>query len=533
MDYNQKLKTERPRVSSVSNVERDFNEEMESDRGRAINSAAVRRLQQKTQVFPLETNAAVRSRLTHSLEVQQTGRYIAKLIFKKLDAEGLTKQLGLEDKRDGFVSAVEIACLLHDVGNPPFGHFGEEAINFWARETLVQIFKDNFGTDVVPESVSDEQDASKDNGADKTNSPQENQQKQKDKDKIVDKHLRDLLSFEGNAQAIRLLHSLQELNLTYTQVACLIKYTRPAYEDKPEDGDIFKYRKKKPGFYLSEEKYISELMSTLNISNGCRFPLAYIMEAADDISYSIADLDDALDKGILDVEQLSQAIKVQWKDFKGQKAISNDVVEDGYLLKIEEKAFERYKQSKTNQNHNYMLILRTSLVNDLAKYAAERFFVNHQAIFDGTFDAPLLGGNDSFDLAAQTLKQVAINKVFCDREVERLELKGFSVIKGLLQIYTPLLKLTFEEFKTLASSNFLKTHPIETRLYRNMPSKHKSTYLNSVEELYQAKNNENDKLSLESKKEELYYRCRLIIDFVSGMTDRFVLDEYRELSASI
>ncbi|MCC5453138.1 dGTPase [Rheinheimera sp. UJ51] len=528
MNYNDKLKTERPRPSSVKNVIRDFNEEMESDRGRAINSAAVRRLQQKTQVFPLETNAAVRSRLTHSLEVQQTGRYIAKLIFKKLDANSLTTQLGLIDKRDGFISAVEIACLLHDVGNPPFGHFGEEAINFWARETLVQIFKDNFSDVVVLESEPSEPVDSKDNREDKSNTQQNNKAKQKVVEKVVDKYLRDLLSFEGNAQAIRLLHSLQELNLTYTQVAGLFKYTRPAYEDKPEETSDFKYRKKKPGFYLSEESYVSELMSTLNIEAGCRFPLAYIMEAADDISYSIADLDDALDKGILDVEQLSQAIRNQWNAYKGQKGISDAVVEEGYLLKIEKEALTNYQSTVINKSHHYILKLRTSLVNDLANYAAERFVSNHQAIFDGTFDMPLLGGNDSYDLAAKTLKDVAVSKVFSDKEVERLELKGFSVIKGLLLIYTPLLKLSFVEFKSLATSNFLKTHPIETRLFRDLSRKHISTYLNSVEDVYKLEKQENDIL-----KKELYYRCRLIIDYVSGMTDRFALDEYRELSASI
>ena len=126
MDYNQKLKHERYRASTAPKD--TFDEEMESDRGRSINSAAVRRLQQKTQVFPLESNAAVRSRLTHSLEVQQVGRYIAKLVLKKLNHEDKLKYLGLEDKKDGFTSAIEIACLLHDVGNPPFGHSGEKAI---------------------------------------------------------------------------------------------------------------------------------------------------------------------------------------------------------------------------------------------------------------------------------------------------------------------------------------------------------------------------------------------------------------------
>lgn len=228
MNYINKLTVRRSRVSS--SMERDFNGEMESDRGRAINSAAVRRLQQKTQVFPLETNAAVRSRLTHSLEVQQTGRYISKLILKELRSKGKLEELGLSGSEEGFTSAVEIACLLHDVGNPPFGHFGEEAINIWSGKVLKDIFINKFGDDVVNSRL-----------------------------------LKDLMTFEGNAQAIRLLHSLQKLNLTYTQTACLLKYTRAAYEDKPVKNDQFSYRKKKPGFYYSEEEFVRQMRDALDM----------------------------------------------------------------------------------------------------------------------------------------------------------------------------------------------------------------------------------------------------------------------------
>ena len=116
MNYADKITPTRRTVSQVEQ-DRDITEECESNRGRIINSAAIRRLQQKTQVFPLETNAAVRSRLTHSMEVMQTGRYIARTILKKLEpgqADGLDT---------AFVTTVEMACLMHDIGNPPFGHF--------------------------------------------------------------------------------------------------------------------------------------------------------------------------------------------------------------------------------------------------------------------------------------------------------------------------------------------------------------------------------------------------------------------------
>lgn len=119
IDFSKRIRIQRPfSSSSVPEGEYDISRQFESDRGRIINSAAIRRLQQKTQVFPLERNAAVRSRLTHSMEVQQVGRHIAKEIFSRLKKAGRLQELGLENLVDSFESIVEMACLMHDVGNP-------------------------------------------------------------------------------------------------------------------------------------------------------------------------------------------------------------------------------------------------------------------------------------------------------------------------------------------------------------------------------------------------------------------------------
>lgn len=489
MNYSQKLKTTRFRQSSIKG--RYFNDEMESDRGRAVNSAAVRRLQQKTQVFPLETNAAVRSRLTHSLEVQQVGRYISKIIIKELSNNGLLEEFEIAGKVDGFISAIEVACLLHDVGNPAFGHFGEEAINLWGKSTLTDIFHGRF---------SDEVDCKK--------------------------LIKDLSSFEGNAQAIRLLHNLQSLNLTYTQLACLIKYTRGAYEDKPDKSDNYAYRKKKPGFYFSEKVLFEKINEELSIADGCRFPLTYIMEAADDISYCIADIDDAIDKNILTVEQLHNEIIKTWNNFKNDPEIKDEVIESGYLINIADIAYQKYKDEVHNKDHAYILTLRTTLVNELSEYAAKRFIDNHEKIFNGELDESLLDGNDKFHLATETFRTIAINNIFNSREIENLELKGYAVISGLLKIYTPLIELSYEQFKALVMSDFIKSHPIETRLYRKLSNKHKGRYKEDVRSIFENKSPPN-----KAKMMELYARSRLIIDYISGMTDQFALEEFQHLSA--
>ena len=163
----------------------------ESDRGRIINSPAIRRLQQKTQVFPLERNAAVRTRLTHSMEVQQVGRYIAKEILSRLKEQRLLETYGLDELTGPFESIVEMACLMHDIGNPPFGHFGEAAINDWFKQRL-------FPSDAISQPLSDDRCVVRDlrlrEGEDSLND-------------LRRKVRQDLCHFEGNAQGIRLVHS--------------------------------------------------------------------------------------------------------------------------------------------------------------------------------------------------------------------------------------------------------------------------------------------------------------------------------------
>ena len=167
-----------------------------------------------------------------------------------------------------------MSCLLHDVGNPPFGHFGEQAINDW--------FEQNFDA-MLPLS-------------------------NKIKLTVSAELKKDICHFEGNAQAIRLIHSLLQLNLTYSQVAGILKYTRCGTEDKPEKDDKFSYIKKKVGYYHSEKDYVETLCKSLDMQVGCRHPASYIMEAADDISYCIADIEDAVEKDILDVERLCDVL---------------------------------------------------------------------------------------------------------------------------------------------------------------------------------------------------------------------------------
>ncbi|MBR9728425.1 dGTPase [Shewanella intestini] len=482
--FKNKIKADRPfqYKAPISAVGRQF----ESDRGRIINSAAIRRLQQKTQVFPLERNAAVRSRLTHSMEVQQVGRYISQLICDELKkTASKTDDLGLIEFDRELETLVEMSCLMHDVGNPPFGHFGEAALIDWLETNLNKIYL---------------------------------QAHQQDLPKDIE---RDLISFEGNAQGIRLIHTLLKLNLTYSQASGIMKYTRCGTEVKPEKGsdDPHSYLKKKVGYYLSETDYITELQNTLAIEPHCRSPFSYIMEAADDISYGIADLEDAVEKGVLTVEQMKLALIAKFAE------LASHLPEEQH--DVMKKMLDRATSSAQGNDNSFFVFLRVGVNFRLPQHAQKRFIDNIEAVYHGHFNQALIEDNSVNHMVVETFKQVALEQAFCHPEVEARELQGYRVISGLMQCYQPLLALTQAQFNVLVYG--VRTHedkaisiPIyPKRLFKKLSSKHLTAYQLAMEN-----NQLTEQISDESCR-EFYFRTRLLIDYISGMTDQFAYDEYR------
>lgn len=467
----------------------------ESDRGRIINSAAIRRLQQKTQVFPLERNAAVRTRLTHSLEVQQVGRYIAKEVLTRLQEMGQLELLGLKELTAPFESIVEMACLMHDIGNPPFGHFGESAINDWFRQQL--------DADWVP-----------DGGREDRCVPPVLHQRDDGLNELREKVRQDLSHFEGNAQAIRMVHTLMKMNLTWAQVGCILKYTRPAWHHGPVPAS-HSYLMKKPGYYLAEEEYITRLREQLELEPHCRFPLTYIMEAADDISYCVADLEDAVEKNIFTVEQLYQHLFQLWPDHQA----------DDLFATVVTRALEKSRNPRTTlcSEDQFFMYLRVNTVAELVPHAASRFIDHLPDVYHGEFNEALLEDGSPHSQLLEVFKKVAFRHVFNHPEVEQLELQGYRVISGLLDIYRPLLLLSQDEFSELTAQDYLKGYPIETRLFHKLSTRFRLAYTEAVASM--------DKNPQESAIWEYYYRVRLLQDYISGMTDQYAWDEYRRLMA--
>lgn len=482
IDFSKKITSARE-LRSTPNLQMA----LESDRGRIINSAAIRRLQQKTQVFPLERNAAVRSRLTHSLEVQQVGRFIVQRIFANLTAKQQA-EYGLTGLERPLESLVEMACLMHDIGNPPFGHFGEAAINHWFNANLATL---------TPQRCADPHTGIG----------------------LIFKHLaQDICNFEGNAQGIRIVHSLLSLNLTYSQTAGILKYTRPASMAKEDIPRTKNYLMKKVGFYYSEKNFVERLQKELLIEPQCRHPASYIMEAADDISYCLADIEDAVEKGIITVELLCDKLKQHY-----QKVLTNLTIDDAEHQHVVEKAvnyaLDKAARQPYNFNSEFFIYLRVTLLHPLVNYAAKRFIDNIEAVYHGDFNQALLEDRSHLHAITTTLKQVAFEYVFSHKEVGKLELQGYRIINGLLDCYKPLLLLSHDDFKRVIKGDdrFL----IETRLLKKLSKKHLNSYLQAIE----AMQAEPDHVLAY----EFYYRCRFIQDYISGMTDQFAYDEYRTL----
>jgi len=460
---------------------------LESDRGRIINSAAIRRLQQKTQVFPLERNAAVRSRLTHSLEVQQVGRFIVQRIFANLNYQQ-QKEYGLSGLERPLETLVEMACLMHDIGNPPFGHFGEAAINNWFNANLASITPERCQT--TTSSIG-----------------------------VIFKHLaQDICSFEGNAQGIRIIHSLLSLNLTYSQTAAILKYTCPASLAKQDIPQNKNYIMKKVGYYYSEKSFVEALQTELKMEPYCRHPASYIMEAADDISYCLADIEDAVEKDIITTQLLCEQLKKQYQKALINLAL-NDTQHQSFVDDAINYAIERAQAQPFNFNSEFFIYLRVSLLHPLVNHAAKRFIENIEPIYHGDFNHALLEDRSYLHAATQALKQVALEHVFSHKEVEKLELQGYRIINGLLDCYKPLLLLSSDDFKrALHGDNRLL---IESRLVKKLSKKHLSSYQHAINAMQE----EPDHFAAY----EFYYRCRLIQDYISGMTDQFAYDEYRSL----
>jgi dGTPase len=500
--YKQLLNTARRRPTEQN---RNLAEETESDRGRVIYSKAFRRLQQKTQVFPLQGNSAVRTRLTHSLEVSHVGRLIAeKILFALGDRKNGLGINALE--QIAFTNVVETACLLHDIGNPPFGHFGEKAVQNWFRQHGVNTFE-------------------------KCKKRQWRQQHKKEEylnneaelDYFKAKLIPDFTEFDGNPQgfriATRLLWNIDEfgLNLTYAQLAAFLKYLRPACDNAEDDEGQEKPFSKKAGYFYSERDIVEEIRAALGVDGSRRHPLTYIMEAADDIAYCMSDIEDGLEKDLFKGDFLRSSVLKEWG------AHSGDLEDKGYLSNILEATAPH---DESTQDLEGFFPFKIEVTRRLIEYVVQQFVDNHERIIGGNYPQGLLASNSNEKAVLETFKGFARKHLYSAKEAENIELAGDRVITGLLERFEPLLicsRFDFEDILAERTKTRSGWHPdLQRRLFHMLPSKHVKVYRLAIERLPEQ--------NARRDADEWFHRAHLVVDYISGMTDTYALEKFQMFS---
>lgn len=365
------------------------------DYDRLIFSSAFRRLQNKTQVFPLPGSIFVHNRLTHSLEVACVGRSIGSMIGQRIakayhkDDEDFQRFYNYE-----LGSVIAAACLAHDIGNPPFGHSGEKAISAYFENLSAE------ETRILKAQVSENQYA-------------------------------DLIHFEGNANGLRLLthpfneNSVGGMRLTYTTIASMIKYPCEAQAGH-QKGNL---HRKKYGFFDSEKQTFEKIVSEfdlISISTGqeiayARHPFVYLVEAADDICYQIIDWEDAYRLKIISLEK---AIEVLLTFFP----------EDGVLTRSKATGIID-KIVDSNQKIAY---LRATVINLLLENCVNVFWKNQQQILAGKYEVSLTDDLDEhIAVPFNKLKEISFKEIYNYRSVVEIELAGYKILGGLLEEFIP------------------------------------------------------------------------------------------------
>ncbi|WP_293870656.1 dGTP triphosphohydrolase [Flavobacterium sp.] len=402
----------------------------EVDYDRIIFSSAFRSLQDKTQVIPLSKTDFVHTRLTHSLEVSVVGRSIGRLVGKKI----IEKYPHLKEVHgyhmNDFGAIVAAAALAHDIGNPPFGHSGEKAIG--------EYFSIGKG--------------------------------QQYKDQLTDKQWQDLIDFEGNANGFSVLTSSRpgiegSLRLSYATLGAFTKYPKESLPKKPTKNSA----DKKYGFFQTDKDFFKEVATELGmISNKIgndigyeRHPLAFLVEAADDICYTIIDFEDGINLGL----------------------VSEDFALE-YLIKLVKNTIDTAKYQTLTTKEDRISYLRALAIGNLINDAVNVFIENEDAILKGQFHFALTD-KSKYKAQMDDIIKLSVKNIYQSREVIEKELSGYQIINNLL-----------DKFITAYNNNHEgKATNYDKLLLKILPEKH------------------------HLEKESLYERLLHICHFISMLTD--------------
>ena len=439
------------------------------DYDRAIFSTPVRRMQDKTQVFPLDPNDSVRTRLTHSLEVSNIARNMARSIGDWLLVEG---EIKTNQQRDSIEMIATTCGLIHDLGNPPFGHAGEKAIQEWFDE--------------------------------------------KDKDEAFFKFCEhvgnaeqvknDFLKFEGNAQTIRLISKLQiladfyGLNLTCATMSAACKYIASAIEicEQPHE-------KSKLGYFTSEQHLMERIQEETG-TKGTRNPITYIVEAADDIAYSVVDIEDGVKKGVISWDDLKVKLKKEFT--KARKKYSKS---DSEMLNLcFSKAGETLEKAKGTipikgkaYDNTMAQAFRIPVIIQSAMAVEKAFKEKYKDIMNGDYHGELYEDSEAGALI-EACKKVGQKYIYCSKETLKLELMGRRIIHDLMDVFWEGALKGHSDKKGFAG----KILDLTSRNYRVVY----------------------DKVIEEKELPAEYCSMQLMTDYICGMTDTFACTLHKRLT---
>ena len=473
MNWKNILCEDRIRQFSKSTSSRDLRTEFEKDYHRIISSAAFRRLQDKTQVFPLDKNDYVRTRLTHSLEVSSFARSLGQSVGQSIINNKLSKDFSYE-QRESISDILECAGLIHDIGNPPFGHFGESAIQDWCKNNFVKL---TFKEKKIDEILSDEQK-------------------------------NDFYHFEGNAQALRVVSKLHFLvdengmNLTKALLSTIIKYPVNSTGIDKYSGNI---RTKKMG-YFDADKDIFENVDASVGSNGNRNPLTYLLEAADDIAYLTADIEDSLKKGMISLDTL--ILEINKRISKSQNKEAADFA--GQCLEKLNKKYEKATDKNLSEPdvyaiENWMVIVQGQVL----QLVTDCFVDNYESIMAGTFAKSLIEGSKA-SLLMNILGDIAFKYTFTSKPIYKLEIAADTILNFLLD-------------KFMKAVLYYDTDEKLSVVDKKIISMISRDYMHIYHYYSEGK----------SESDRLYLRLLLVTDYICGMTDSFAKNLYQEFNGLI
>ncbi|MDC1167919.1 deoxyguanosinetriphosphate triphosphohydrolase [Flavobacteriaceae bacterium] len=414
----------------------------EVDFDRIIFSEAFRSLQDKTQVIPLSETDFVHTRLTHSLEVSVVGRTLGRRVGKVLlERHPNLKKLGYSF--NDFGAIVAAASVMHDIGNPPFGHSGEKAIG--------EYFKTGKGLQYKAALSAEE--------------------------------YQDLIDFEGNANGLKILTENREgvyggLRLSYATLGAFLKYPKASLPKKPTPH----IADKKYGCFQSEKEAFLDIVEDLGLLNRSktaisyhRHPLTFLVEAADDICYTIIDFEDGINLGLIEEEFALE-----------------------YLIKLVKNTIDTKKYHSLQFKKDRVSYLRALAINTLINEAVAIFLANETAILKGTFSTSLLD-KCAYEAQINDILKISISKIYKSQEVVEKEVAGYKIIADLLDIFV----------------TALNNHHLGT------PSNYDSLLLNLLPKEFRITS------------ASTYERIMAICNYVSRMSDSYAIRIHKKIQGSI